>query len=160
MWGRDGDIMFILNHKLKKDLTNGYRNCILEHSCYCDLEGGEMSTFEINMEYEGRKSNFLMGMYVYSSMADDLDMIGLNLCDCDDKRFKEQVGECRIDSETIKLGKARVVVSLGGNDEDMKERTIEELIDCLDDLVWRVRMGLNSRLGGELELFSLKANIN
>jgi hypothetical protein len=114
-----------------------------------------MSTYEINFEFDGRNSKFLMGMYVASSMADDIDMLGWNLCDCDDEIYKNRVGNCRIVTEQIKTGIADLVVELDGIDEELKEKTIEDFLDCFKDFIWRENRGLWSRTGEKYE-FSLK----
>jgi hypothetical protein len=115
-----------------------------------------MSTHEIKIEYEGRNSDLVMGMYVDSSMVDDIDMLGWNLCDCDDARFQEKVGNCRIVSEQVGRGRATVIVSLDGIDEELKEKTIDDFFDGLDDFIWRVMLGLRSRIGEcEVRKFSI-----
>lgn len=104
-----------------------------------------MSTHEIEIEYGERFTDFIMSMYVETSLADDIDMLGWNLCGCDDAVFKEKIGNCRIISNVVGNGNVSILIKLAGNDNDMKEIIIEEIFDCWKDLVETLKKGLLSR---------------
>lgn len=106
-----------------------------------------MSSHEIEIEYGERYTDFVMGMYVDTSLADDIDMLGWNLCDCDDVVFQVKLGNCHILSQKVRRGKAEIVILLDGNDEELQEQTIDDFIDGLGDFVLHQERGLQSRTG-------------
>ncbi len=87
-----------------------------------------------------------MGMYVSTSLADDIDMLGWNLCDCDDTLFQAKIGNCRVVAETIKDGIMEAVVEFPGQDDGMKEKLVNEFLNSWEDLVFHVYKGTKSRV--------------
>jgi hypothetical protein len=104
-----------------------------------------MSTHEIEIEYGERYTEFVMGMYVDSSLVDDIDILGWNLCGCDDSVFQEKVGNCRIVSSNLRNGLMEAIVELHGWDKDLQDKVIEEFLDCWDDFVRNQYQGMISR---------------
>ena len=105
-----------------------------------------MSRHIINIEYGERYTDFVVGMYVDTSLADDLDMLGWNLCDCDDARFEREIGGCEVVSETVGNGAAEIVVELNGLDDGLKDSLVEEYQSEWEDFVEQLTTGILSRV--------------
>ena len=105
-----------------------------------------MSLHEIEIEYGERYTDFVMGMYVDTSMADDIDELGWNLCDCDDAVFQEKIGHCLIVTTKSLNGVLKTLFEFSGNDDSKKEEVIEEILDSWNDLALHSMKGLLSRV--------------
>jgi hypothetical protein len=127
-------------------LTFVYRNYILEQKLKLITEGGKMSLHEIEIEYGERYTDFVMSMYVDTGMADDIDMLGWNLCDCNDAVFQEKIGNCSIVKTVIENKTVKIVLEFSGNDLEIQEHTIDEMQDCWDTRVFLCSKGVLSRV--------------
>lgn len=105
-----------------------------------------MSLHEIEIEYGERYTDFVMGMYVDTSLADDIDMLGWNMCGCDDEVFQENIGNCRIVSVNNRNGNAEMVLEFPGQNEELKVKIVDEFTDCWEDLLIHYKVGLLSRV--------------
>jgi hypothetical protein len=114
-----------------------------------------MGAYKVEMDYEGRNSNVVVGMYMDSKFKDDIEQTGWNLCGCNDKRFNELIGDCSIVSSDVQIGKAKIVFTIGGPDEGLIEKTIQEILDGFDYYIRPEINGLRSRTGERYD-FSLK----
>lgn len=104
-----------------------------------------MSLHEIEIEYGERYTDFVMGMYVETRMADDIDELGWNLCDCDNAVFQEKIGHCKVAKTSISKGELKVKVILYGVNEEVENNICERLLNSWEDLLFHFRVGYLSR---------------
>ncbi len=104
-----------------------------------------MSVHEIELEYGEEYTDFVMGMYVDTRLADDIDELGWNMCGCDDAVFQEKIGNCQIKNQTIKNGIAKISLEFFGNDLEKLEQVLEEVQSNWEDRAINLKKGLLSR---------------
>lgn len=104
-----------------------------------------MSVHEIEIEYGEEYTDFVMGMYVDTRLADDIDELGWNMCGCDDAVFQEKIGNCQIKNQTIKNGIAIINIEFLGNDLVRQELVLEEVHSNWEYSAFYLKKGLLSR---------------